>query len=90
MSNNNNEIREEFQKFINSKQAELTNQENKEIELIDDFDAPENCEYVEIYVEQLKCGDKYYIRQYKNYYSADGSKSYVVKIDGCDDKSKDK
>jgi len=57
---------------------------NENLDLINDFDAPEGAEFVEILIEQLKCGDKYYIRQIKNYYTSDGSHSYIVKIDGLE------
>lgn len=55
-----------------------------DLEYIDDFDAPENADYVEITIEQVKCGDKVFIRQLKNYYAADGTSSHIVKIDGLE------
>ena len=57
---------------------------DEEFSEINDFDAPENAEYVEIQIEHLVCGNKKYIRQIKNYYHSDGSVSYIVKIDGVE------
>lgn len=68
----------------NSEYDKNYDENEEESDLINDFDAPEGCDFVEIQIEQLKCGDKNYIRQLKKYTLFDGSISYVVKIDGIE------